>query len=855
MADKSVTIDVIGRDRASSAFDRAGRAADRLAERTGAADRASRGAADGSSRWGRELGILRGIAQRAGVAVGRMTAAVGLAGASLPLAGLAAVKLAVALGKVASASAPLLSALPVLAGAGGLVGATFALAFGDAARKSEVFKRSVEPLTTAVGRLQQRLTETSMRGVRPLLADFVRLNMPALGGAMTRVAAAANRAAVGFGRWVNSGEGQRIVADLSERTADAFERLAPKLRDIGISIGRLAGRAIGPTFDRAVPALERLADRAKRFIDGLSVKDIEGAWRDLSGLLAGVRRKLRMLRDVGKWMVDNEEGVRQFSNALAGVALVAGVASGGWMLALGAGLTLLANNWDTVRTRTTGAARAVDRWVKKTPEAQRVIATTRAEFDRFGAAVQRQVDIIVPQARRYGRAMERGFKAWEPQIRWGIRVLGWLARVTVGTFGSMASGILVFFTAATNLSARIGRVFNRVARRIKGAFKNPKGFLGDIGRQIVDGLAAGIRGAGHLVVDAAKALAGLLPDWVKRVLDIRSPSRVFRRIGGHVIDGWAEGMRVRGARLRQVVERLARGLDTSAGKATTRLAGALGARLRSALDRLSALRQARTEFVRDAAARIRESGSLASLELPESGNASTATLLEQLQGKAAAVRGQRSVLARLRKMGLGKGALQQLMEMDPADAARLGRGLIAGGRNAIRQVNALQADIARSAKGTASAMGRQLYGAGIEAARGMVRGLMRGRKALLRLASRMGHEVAKAVREALKIKSPSRVMDVVGQQTVQGMARGVARTQRLLTRQMRATAGATVRVARQAAPARIVTAAAGPAAAPVSVTVNVTSPLASPDQIRRAVVDAFQRGSKGGPRLPRTAVA
>jgi hypothetical protein len=62
----------------------------------------------------------------------------------------------------------------------------------------------------------------------------------------------------------------------------------------------------------------------------------------------------------------------------------------------------------------------------------------------------------------------------------------------------------------------------------------------DIGKAIIEGMVRGL--SPGRVIDAAKSLAGHLPKWVRKVLGISSPSKVFHDIGGNVVDGLANGI-------------------------------------------------------------------------------------------------------------------------------------------------------------------------------------------------------------------------------------------------------------------------------------------------------------------------
>lgn len=63
-----------------------------------------------------------------------------------------------------------------------------------------------------------------------------------------------------------------------------------------------------------------------------------------------------------------------------------------------------------------------------------------------------------------------------------------------------------------------------------------------IGREIINGITDGLESAKASLVAKMVSIAELLPDSVRRLLKIQSPSRVFMEIGGHTIAGFEAGL-------------------------------------------------------------------------------------------------------------------------------------------------------------------------------------------------------------------------------------------------------------------------------------------------------------------------
>ena len=97
-----------------------------------------------------------------------------------------------------------------------------------------------------------------------------------------------------------------------------------------------------------------------------------------------------------------------------------------------------------------------------------------------------------------------------------------------------------------NLLAAMSRLGGAVIRAlwdaIAGAVKNVGEFLINIGKAIVEGIWNGIKAAVKWFTEMVSNFFKGIVDGVKRVLGIRSPSRVFRQIGGYMMEGLSLGV-------------------------------------------------------------------------------------------------------------------------------------------------------------------------------------------------------------------------------------------------------------------------------------------------------------------------
>lgn len=86
----------------------------------------------------------------------------------------------------------------------------------------------------------------------------------------------------------------------------------------------------------------------------------------------------------------------------------------------------------------------------------------------------------------------------------------------------------------------IPSIVGRIGKNILNAFKSVD--LKSAGRQMIEGLWNGIKSAFDSTIAKVKGLISKLPEAVKKVLGIRSPSRVFAEIGMYTGEGFALGI-------------------------------------------------------------------------------------------------------------------------------------------------------------------------------------------------------------------------------------------------------------------------------------------------------------------------
>lgn len=125
--------------------------------------------------------------------------------------------------------------------------------------------------------------------------------------------------------------------------------------------------------------------------------------------------------------------------------------------------------------------------------------------------------------------------------------------------GALVKGLL-------NAIPRIVAAIPRIIQSIKGSFS--KIDWGEVGRNIILGIADGLKNAGSAIMDAAKEAARSALDSAKNFLGIHSPSTVFRdQVGKNMALGMAEGFS--GTSTRKQIGRAITGITAAAGSATS----------------------------------------------------------------------------------------------------------------------------------------------------------------------------------------------------------------------------------------------------------------------------------------------
>lgn len=138
---------------------------------------------------------------------------------------------------------------------------------------------------------------------------------------------------------------------------------------------------------------------------------------------------------------------------------------------------------------------------------------------------------------------------------------GNIASLLSGAISTVVGWVSQFASNATSAASQFGS-------KLRDGLAAIPGTLGNIGANIIQGLINGVTGAAGKLVDAVKGAVDDAIQGAKNLLGIKSPSRVFRKIGQYVMQGAALGVDDDAGLLLKSTDDAMRGMISTAQDAT-----------------------------------------------------------------------------------------------------------------------------------------------------------------------------------------------------------------------------------------------------------------------------------------------
>jgi phage-related minor tail protein len=379
-----------------------------------------------------------------------------------------------------------------------------------------------------------------------------------------------------------------------------------------------------------------------------------------------------------------------------------------------------------------------------------------------------------------------------------VRLLSALPGLVSGYFGRMKT------SAASKATALVTYM-----RGLPGRIKASLGSLGSIlvskGVAVVQGLWSGIKSmAGWIKSKILGWAKSAIPGPIAKALGIASPSKVTRAQGRWIARGLVDGLtgstkQIKSASLALadiVADALAPGKKRSkalskisvGSKALMRLAGqeaAVATRMKAANKRISDLIKDRDKLAADVRKGVLDAANITQSQGAE-GPTTAASILTGLQDKLAQAQRFAADLAQLRKKGVRGDLIQQIAQAGVEQGSAAAAALAQADKLTIKQINSTQGSLVSAADRAGSVAGDAMYGAGINAARGIVKGLKKEQASIEKQMLKIARGMQSAIKKALGIRSPSTLMaDEVGRFIPPGVVAGMKQTTPLLETAMR----------------------------------------------------------------------
>ncbi|MEQ4610693.1 phage tail tape measure protein [Streptomyces cavourensis] len=405
------------------------------------------------------------------------------------------------------------------------------------------------------------------------------------------------------------------------------------------------------------------------------------------------------------------------------------------------------------------------------------------------------------------------WKNWDKIKAWTAAAWGWVW----DKIKSIGSAIVAFFikwslvgvflrhwdAIRTGVVTKGGQLVSWVAGlpgRISRGIGSLHSLLLEKGRNVVQGLWSGIQSMGGWIKSQIMGWArSVIPGPIAKALGIASPSKVTKAQGRWIARGLVDGLtgsakqvKAAAAKLADIVtdslkpgkkRSKALGRISSDSKKLVKLADRevmVATRLKNAQQKLADQVKARDTLAADVRKGILDAGNITG----DGGPATADSIIQTLQARVGQAQAFAQQLAALRKQGLRADLIEQIASAGVEQGAYAASALANASKSQIKQVNAAQSALVKAAGSAGATAGDALYGSGIRAAQGLVKGLQAEQKAIERQMLTIAKGMQKAIKKALGIKSPSRVMALIGRFIPQGLAEGIDGDRGLVDRSM-----------------------------------------------------------------------
>jgi hypothetical protein len=361
---------------------------------------------------------------------------------------------------------PLLAFLPSLIGSFLLIKKTAGLMGPGFAKAFEPIMLHFRNADGSASKFTQRLQAIAGIGLKPLVAEFNRVNLPAIQRGMEGIAYQLNGITNHTLRWVNSAAGQELIRNITLGTVKAMEALSPKVIRLVNAFGALAAKAGDKAIVGLGDLIGRLLDKLSAWAETKDLDDINAALNDLSGYGGKLKDTFTAIRDIGRWMGENQAKVKAFSDAVAAGAIAIGIATGNIPAVIGGAFALILNHWADLKGQFAGAGSWIgdlfNRWKNDAGRiaiAEGIMNALRNLRQGFESATKD----IGPKWARFIHQVKGAWQEWAPLIATWWNTVGSVIFNLLGkALGIGLTNLLDFAAGVAATTRLVGEAFRAI---------------------------------------------------------------------------------------------------------------------------------------------------------------------------------------------------------------------------------------------------------------------------------------------------------------------------------------------------------------------------------------------------------
>lgn len=159
--------------------------------------------------------------------------------------------------------------------------------------------------------------------------------------------------------------------------------------------------------------------------------------------------------------------------------------------------------------------------------------------------------------------------------------------------------------------------------------------------------------------------------------------------------------------------------------------------------------------------------------IQDDGTATFESVASQVSGLAQRMKTFAGLIKKLIKAGFPPALVQEVAALGTVEGITVANALLSGTKQQQQDLISDFNSVNSSSDAIGKALAEQMYQAGINSQKALIRGLEADQKALIKAAQKLAKKIADAVRKELGIKSPSRVFMEIGHFITEGLAQGI----------------------------------------------------------------------------------